>query len=581
MSHGLRSCLVLLSTAFLLSCGGGQKPPLEKPAAASQPASQPAPSAAPAKVEKLKMADNTKDRLAKFSLTNIDFDEKLIKPVERKVLVKLVAAAQILDDIYLDQVSPKNRALRQKLKDQQAPQSVLDYFDVMYGPWDRLEGDEPFVGNAHKPKGAGFYPEDLTKAEIEAWIKAHPKTAKDFRGYFSVIQRKGKELVSVPFSEAYGLRLKKAADLLKEAAAMDTHPALKKYLELRADAFLSNDYYASDMAWMDLGDSPLEVVIGPYEVYEDKLMGYKAAMEAFITLRDPVFSKRLQKISKYNKQLEANLPIPKKYSTKRGSKSPISVVIELFTAGDTRAGVQTLAFNLPNDERVRTEKGSKKVLLKNVGQAKFNKMLVPIAKLAVDEKLLPLITFDTYFTEVLLHEMAHGIGPGKITVDGRATSVNRELKELYPAIEECKADIVGMLSGAYLLKKKVLPQAMKKQLPAAYVAGVFRAVRFGAEEAHAKGVLLAFNYLVKKGAITYDTKTGRYGVNYKTFDKGIRDLARELLMVQAKGSYAESKKLLETYGVITPEMQKVLDRLKALPVDIRPNYTILEKMKSW
>ena len=587
MFNRVNRMMAFLVMGAFVACGGSQPPPASTPQlhpgapVGREDRRAPPPKPVQKKVEELFLAKDVNERLAQFSPTDIDFDEKLVKPAFRKVLIKLVQAAQVMDDIFLDQVSAGNRELRAKLVKQKAPAAVLDYFDLMYGPWDRLVAEEPFVGRAHKPKGAGFYPEDITKKELAAWIKANPADEKALRGYFTVIKREGKKLVAVPYSVAYGPRLKKAAKLLEEAAKLSPHKALSKYLQLRAKALLSDDYYASDMAWMDLGDSPIEVVIGPYEVYEDKLMGYKAAMEAFITLRDPVYSKRLEKIARYNKQLESNLPLPKKYHTKRGSKSPISVVIEVFTGGDTRAGVQTAAFNLPNDERVRTEKGSKKVMLKNVTEAKFNKALIPIAKRVVDEKLLASISFDAYFTEILLHEMAHGIGPGKIKKDGKQTEVNKELKELYPAFEECKADIVGLLSGAYLIKKRVLPRKMAKQLPAAYLAGVFRAVRFGTEEAHGKAVLLGFNYLWQKGAITYDPKTARFGVNYKTFDKGVRDLARELLLVQAKGDYQGAKKLLETHGVVKPQLKKAIESLKDLPVDIRPNYTILQKMKSW
>jgi hypothetical protein len=530
---------------------------------------------------KLKIADDVAARLLQFAPTDIDFDEKLVSAENRKVLVKLVEAAQILDELYLDQVSQENRALRQKLVEQEAPQPVLDYFDIMYGPWDRLKNDEPFVGDKEKPEGAAFYPGDLTKAALEAQIKNNPGEAGAFKGYFTVIRRRGDKLIAVPYSEAYGERLGKAAALMKEAAGLARHEALKAYLIKRADAFLSNDYFESDMAWMELGDSPLEVVLGPYEVYEDKLMGYKAAFEAFITLRDPVYSERLQKLARLNQEVERNLPLDRKYHTKRGASSPISVVIEVFTAGDTRAGVQTAAFNLPNDERVRTKKGSKKVMLKNVTEAKFRKVLVPIARQVVDPKLMELIDFDPYFTDILLHEIAHGMGPGEITVDGRKTSVNAELKELYPAIEECKADIAGLVNGAYLVKKGALPKEMGRQLPATYLAGVFRAVRFGTEEAHGKAVLVAFNYLYKGGAFTHDATSGRFSVNYELFDRKVRDLAGELLLLQAKGSYADAKKLIETHGTMTDEMKAALGRLKGVPVDIRPSYTILEKMKSW
>jgi hypothetical protein len=567
--------------AYICACSGSQGP-------AAEPTEMPPPPQPPAEAKtmaptetKLTYAADVEQRLAKFAPTEIDFDEKLVKPAERVVLVKLVQAAQILDGLFLDQVSPDNRALRRRLVRQKAPQPVIDYFDIMYGPWDRLEGDAPFVGGSEKPDGAGFYPQGMTKAELEAHLKAHPDQAEAFKGYFTVIRRQKGKLVAVPYAKAYAAELGRAAALLKQAAALSAHPALKRYLELRAEAFLSNDYFASDMAWMDLGDSPLEVVLGPYEVYEDKLMGYKAAFEAFITLRDPEYSARLQKLARYNLEVERNLPLARKYFTKRGTSSPISVVIELFTAGDTRAGVQTAAFNLPNDERVRTQKGSKKVMLKNVTEAKFQKALVPIAGQVLDQKLLGLVDFDTYFMEILLHEIAHGMGPGEIKLDGRKTTVNAELKDLYPIIEEAKADITGLVNGAYLIKKGALPKKMARQLPATYVSGVFRAVRFGTEEAHAKAVLLGFNYLRKAGAITYDPKTQRFGVNYRLFNAKVRALCGELLLVQAKGSYAGAKQLIDAYGHATPEIRQAIERLGEVPVDIRPRYTILDKMKSW
>ena len=531
--------------------------------------------------EKLKIADDVATRLSQFAPTDIDFDEALVSPADRKVLLKLVEAAQILDQIYWDQVSPDGRAVRGKLVAQGAPRQVLDYFDIMYGPWDRLRNDQPFVGDREKPEGAAFYPEGLTRAELEAHIKAHPDQAAAFKGYFTRIQRREGKLVAVPYSEAYGPRLERAAALLRQAAGLTEHAALRTYLTSRAEAFRSNDYFESDMAWMDLGDSSLEVVLGPYEVYEDRLMGYKAAFEAFITLRDPVYSARLQELAKLNQEVERNLPLAAKYHTKRGTASPISVVIELFTAGDTRAGVQTAAFNLPNDERVRTKKGSKKVMLKNVTEAKFNKVLVPIAREVVEPALMDLIDFDAYFTDILLHEIAHGMGPGQITVDGRETSVNAELRELYATIEECKADIVGLVNGAYLVKKGALPAAMAKRLPATYLAGVFRAVRFGTEEAHGQAVLMAFNYLLSGGAITHDSKSGRFGIDFERFDTLARELAAKLLLLQARGSYEDARKLIEAHNTVSPRMKAALAGLGEVPVDIRPRYTILDKMKHW
>ena len=564
----------LVLTAALWGCAGHDS--IVKPVGDSDPAL-----GKEETIAKLEIVDDVEQRLQRFVPTDIDFDETLVSAENRKVLIKLVQAAQILDDIFLDQVSPDNRALRAQLVQQAAPQAALDYFDLMYGPWDRLENDEPFIGSAPKPKGAGYYPKGLTRLQIETFIRAHPDQAESFRGYFYTIRGTPESLEAVPYSEAYKERLEKAAALLMEAAALTSHPALKSYLQKRAAAFMSNDYYDSDMAWMDLGDSPIEVVIGPYEVYEDRLMGYKAGFEAFITLRDPVFSAKLQEIAGYNEEVEANLPLDPKYLTKRGASSPISVVIELYTAGDTHAGVQTAAFNLPNDERVRVSKGSKKVMLKNVTEAKFQKSLQPIARRVVDETLVERINFDTYFTEILLHELAHSMGPGEIEVDGRKTTVNAQLKELYSAIEECKADIVGVVNAEYLGKKGALPSDILDRLPPTYLAGVFRAVRFGTEEAHGKAVLVAFNYLFKGGAFTYDQGSGRFSVNNQVFYQRARELAGVLLLLQAKGSYADAKALIEEYGTVTEEMRSALSKLGDVPVDILPNYTILRKMKGW
>jgi hypothetical protein len=531
--------------------------------------------------ERLQVARDIEQRLAQFSPTVLDFDETLLRSNERKVLVKLVQAAQIIDGIFLDQVSADNRRLRKQLVVQKAPQALLDYFDVMYGPWDRLAAHAPFLGTQRKPLGAGYYPSDLSKTEFESWIKGHPQDEKAFRSYFTVIARQGQALKAVPYSQVYGARLKAAAALLEQASGLTEHAALKRYLSLRAKAFLTNDYFQSDMAWMDLGDSPLEVVIGPYEVYEDRLMGYKAAFEAFITIPHPVYSARLQKLSRYNQEVERNLPLPQKFMTKRGTSSPISVVDEIFTAGDTRSGVQTAAFNLPNDERVRAVKGSKKVMLKNVTEAKFNKVLIPIAQHILEPKLLSDVVFDSYFTDILLHEIAHGMGPGEITVGGRQSSVNKELKELYSALEECKADIAGLVNGLYLIKRGALPKTMRKQLAPTYVAGTFRAARFGAEAAHARAVLIGFNFLRENGAITYNRQTKRYGVDYRKFERGVRALAKILLLIQARGDYAGAKALLQRYGHVSAEMKGLLDTLNGIPVDIRPSYAILDKMTGW
>jgi len=385
----------------------------------------------------------------------------------------------------------------------------------------------------------------------------------------------GDRLVAIPYSQAYREFLEPAARLLKEAAALAQNPSLKKYLNSRAEAFLSNDYFQSDMDWMDLKDHKIEVVIGPYEVYEDALLGYKASFEAFITIVDPEESAKLRKVNQYLQDMELHLPIPDKYKNlHRGSASPIVVVQEVFTGGDTKAGIQTTAFNLPNDERVREAKGSKKVMLKNVAHAKYDKCWIPIVNIVLDPKDLQRVSFNAYFNHVLMHEMSHGLGPGTITVNGRKTTVNKELKETYSTIEECKADILGVYNLAYMVEKGVFPKEMKAQAYSSYLGGIFRSVRFGINEAHGGANAIAFNYLMEKGGFEYNPQTHKFRVNDAKIEGAIRDLAHDLLMIQATGDYEGAKRFIQKYRYLSPEMEDALNRLKDVPVDIRPVYTI-------
>jgi hypothetical protein len=332
------------------------------------------------------------------------------------------------------------------------------------------------------------------------------------------------------------------------------------------------------MAWMDLKDHLIEIVIGPYEVYEDELFNYKASFECFITIRDPEESKKLAKFGSYLVDIEKNLPIPDNYKNfERGSESPIVVAQEVFTAGDTKAGVQTIAFNLPNDERVRKAKGSKKVMLKNVNQAKFDQILKPIATQVLDEEQLPDVTFGAFFNHVLMHEMSHGVGPGFIKVNGRDTEVKIELKETYSSIEECKADVLGMYNLVFMIEKGEYTKSFENQMWATYLAGVFRSVRFGISEAHGAGTAIIYNYLLEKGGYEYDEANKRVKVNYDKVYGALEQLATELLTLQAEGDYTAAKKLIQTYAVESPSMKALKAKLNEVPVDIKPVYQ-MEKM---
>jgi hypothetical protein len=515
----------------------------------------------------------------KFAPVHLRFDPKLLDANETAALEKIVQAATFMDEIFLNQVYSQNEALQIELLDNYVPETepYLQLFQIMFGPFNRLEEDKPFINHLPKPVGANFYPEEMTKSEFLEWIETHPADKAAFEDTFTRIVRKNGNLVAVPYSEAYKVWLKPAAQLLREAAELTQNASLKKYLLSRADAFLSNDYYQSDMDWMDL-DSQIEVVIGPYEVYEDKMFNYKAAFEAFVTIVDPVESKKLEVIGQYLNELEQSLPIKDAYKNfNRGVSSPVKVVQEVFSAGDTKAGVQTLAFNLPNDERVRQAKGSKKVMLKNIAEAKFEKIYLPIAQIVLSPEMLAKISFDHWFTHVLMHEATHGLGPGIIKqADGSETTVQKLIKETYSAIEECKADVGGMYTYAYLCNQGVFPAGLEEGIYPTFLGGIFRSVRFGAEEAHGKANLIAFNFILEKGGYSYDPATQTYAVDYLNIRAAVKDLLNKLLTIEAEGDYAGAKALIEQYGKMPEHMQQVLTQLGAVPVDIRPEFEILK-----
>ena len=342
------------------------------------------------------------------------------------------------------------------------------------------------------------------------------------------------KLTMVPYSEAYREYLEPAAKLLREAAALTTNATLKNFLNKRADAFGTDDYYESDVAWMDL-DAPIDVTFGPYETYEDELFSYKASFEAYVTLRDDAESAKLAKFSQYLQELENNLPMDPSYrNPKLGAASPIRVVNEVYASGEGNSGVQTAAFNLPNDERVVKEKGSKRVMLKNVQDAKFNKTLIPISRVVLQPTDRASLSFDSFFTHILCHELMHGLGPHNITVGGQQTTVRKQLKELYSAIEEAKADMTGLWALQYMIDHNIIEKSMERTLYITYLASMFRSVRFGITEAHGRGVAMQFNYLVDEGAIKYDEKSGTFSIDHAKIKAGVTKLTHDLLTLGSR-----------------------------------------------
>ncbi|RIA43852.1 peptidase M49-like protein [Hephaestia caeni] len=495
---------------------------------------------------------------------------------ERQVVNLLIEASDLMSQIYLRQVAVDNPETRAAIDAAKGGDHdlLLNLFDLNFGPWNRFDENKPFWGGKPWPEGAGFYPTDMTRDDYDQWLAKHPQDKEAFASLYTVIRRTPEGgLKAVPYSVEYKEWLEPAAALLDKAAAITTNPSLKKFLSLRAKAFRTDDYYASELAWMDLKDTPIEIAIGPYEVYTDRLFGQKAAFESFVTLKDPEESAALAKYKAYLKDMEANLPVPDAYKNfKRGFESPIAVAEQVHGGGDNVPGSQTIAFNLPNDERVREAKGAKKVILSNVLGAKYDRVLAPMAPLVLVGDQARLVVKKYMQLETLFHELSHSLGPGTITVDGRQTTVNDELKEQASAIEEGKADVMGAYNILFMMAKGELPAAEKNQLLATYFTGIFRAMRFGAAEAHGHGAAMQYGYLKAKGAFTWDGAAKRYRIDDAKMEAGIRDLVHDIVLLQGNGDYAGVKAFMARYAVLDEQAEAVIGSMKDIPVDIQPAY---------
>jgi hypothetical protein len=504
--------------------------------------------------------------IARFAPAPVTADASKLAPGDKQALSKLLEAAGVIDEIFRVQLWNGNPALKERLEKDATPlgQARLHYFRINNGPWSDLDDHAAFLPGVPPKKlpGANFYPEDMTRDEFETWVKKLPQAQQEqATGFFTLIRRGAdKTLRVVPYNQAYSAELARAAQLLNQAAELTPNPTLKNFLKLRAQAFGSNDYYASDVAWMQL-DAPIDVTIGPYETYNDDIFGYKAAFEAYITLRDEQETAKLKMFADHLQEIENSLPLDAKYrNPKLGALAPIRVVNEVLATGDGAHGVRTAAFNLPNDERIVRQMGSKRVMLKNVQEAKFSKILEPIAGRVLAPEDRPNLKFDAFFTHILAHEMTHGIGP--------QNGVRQSLKELHSAIEEAKADVTGLFMMQYLFDHKLLPEA-EKPLYTTFLASSFRTLRFGVHEAHGKGMALQFNYLAGKGAFVAKPD-GTFAVDFSKIKGAVRDLVHDLLEIEATGDYARAKKMLDELGVLRPPLQNALNKLTDIPTDIEP-----------
>jgi hypothetical protein len=522
---------------------------------------------------------------ARFAPTEIRVDVSKLTPGDRQALAKLIQASRVLNDIFLNQLWSGNQALYAKLQHDATPigRARQHYFWLNKGPWSELDDNTAFLADVPPKKlpGANFYPENMTRGEFENWTKTLPSAQRQAaEGFFTVIRRDGNgHLKAVPYSQEYEADLGKAAQLLEQAAELTSNATLRKFLAARAAAFRSDDYYESDLAWMDL-DAPIDITIGPYETYNDEWFGYKAAFEAYVNLRDDAETAKLKFFGDHLQEVENNLPIDPKYrNPKLGSQAPIRVVNEIFSAGDAAHGVQTAAYNLPNDERVVTQKGSKRVMLKNVQEVKFRSTLEPISKQVLTSAGQADLSFESFFTHILAHELSHGIGPHQISVAGRNSSPRQELKELYSAIEEAKADVTGLFMLQLLSDRKLIESstAVERRLYTTFLASSFRTLRFGLKDAHGKGMAMQVNYLTDHGGFIA-RPDGRFEVNFDKIKSAVRDLDHDLLTIEATGDYAGAKRLLDQMGVIRPNMQKALDGLNHIPVDIEPVFATAKQI---
>lgn len=498
------------------------------------------------------------NRLALYEKVKLTTNLNLLSPSERKVLPLLIEAAKLMDDLYWKQAYPQRDSLLNTIKDE----NTKAFIRINYGPWDRLNGDKPFVaGIGAKPEGGAFYPLNMTKEALEK------SDVKDKFGLYSVIRTEKGKLISVPYHVLYATELQKASSLLKQAALLTDDAGFKKYLNLRADALVSDNYTASDYAWLDMKTNGLDIIIGPIENYEDKLFNARASFESYVLVKDKEWSKRLAKYVGMLPELQKGLPVAAAYKKEvPGTDSELNAYDVVYYAGDCNAGSKTIAVNLPNDEIIQQKKGTRRSQLKNAMQAKFDKILVPIAKELIDKDQQQYIKFDAFFANVMFHEVAHGLGI-KNTIDGKGT-VRAALKEQYSWLEEGKADILGLYMVTGLLKKGELTGDLKDYYTT-FMAGILRSVRFGASEAHGKANMQCFNFFKDKGAFAR-TANGTYRVDFDKFTNAMNELSNFIITLQGNGNKAAVEKAQKDKGIIQPELQKDLDRLskKGIPVDL-------------
>jgi hypothetical protein len=534
---------------------------------ASAPAPMPAPTG-PARVstESPLPAENMARRLAQYKPVRLSTSLPLTAS-ERRMIPLLIDAAREMDPVFWQETYGDPGPLLSSVSDPQTRR----YVEINYGPWDRLAGDMPFIpGVGPKPEGANFYPHEMTKAEFEAAVAQGGPRADSLKSLYTLVRRDASgRLVSVPFHQAFAAAHQRAAAKIRQAAALAEDPGLRRYLELRADALLTDNYQPSDLAWLEMKNNTLDLVIGPIETYEDALFGYKAAHEAYVLVKDQEWSRRLARYAALLPELQRGLPVPAEYKRESpGTDSDLNAYDAVFYAGQANSGAKTIAINLPNDEEVQLRKGTRRLQLKNAMRAKFDAIMTPVGGLLIDRSQAQNVTFDAFFENTMFHEVAHGLGI-KNTINGRGT-VREALKERTGGLEEEKADVLGLYMVTQLNRRGELGNEPLLNNYVTFLAGIFRSVRFGASDAHGRANIATFNFLQERGAFTRDAATGTYRVDLAKMEQGMNALSETILRLQGNGDYAGVGAFMDRYGKVGAELQSDLDRLGQanIPVDV-------------
>lgn len=503
------------------------------------------------------------DRLDQYTEFTLTADVSSLSDNQKEIIKLLIDAGKAMDKAFWEEAYGNKQTLLNNISEKEQ-----EFAHINYGPWDRLNGNKPFIDDVGpKPEGANFYPPDMTKEEFENWDS---ETKDDL--YTLVRRTQDGGLTTIPYHEAFAEQHKLAADKLKEAAELADNEGLKKYLNLRAEALLTDDYQESDMAWLDMKDNTIEVVIGPIETYEDQLFGYKAAHETFVLIKDKEWSNRLSKYAEVLPELQEGLPVPEEYKQETpGRDSDLNAYDAVYYAGDANAGSKTIAINLPNDEEVQLEKGTRRLQLKNAMRAKYDKILVPISEVLIAEDQRRYLTFDAFFGNTMFHEVAHGLGI-KNTINDKGT-VREALKEHASALEEGKADVLGLYMVSELREDGMVDEGTIENNYVTFMASIFRSIRFGSSSAHGKANLIRFNYFKEQGAFSYDEEAQTYRVNFDKIAEATDSLSNKILTLQGDGDYEGVAAFVEEYGTVGDQLKQSLNRLseQSIPVDVTFN----------